>query len=335
MMRFKQSLPLLILVATAAIALAPFPKGWTQTVGPSADDYPASVIRVIVPFAPGGATDIIARILAQQLSTAWHASIRVENHPGASGEIGTAIVAHAPADGYTALVVGSGFVVNPVLYDSLPYDAVKDFSPVTVVAASPNILVVNPSLPAASVSDLVALARTPGSNLTFASPGIGTLPHLSGERFALSVGIHLTHVPFNGAGPAITATIAGHTPLAFVPVPEAIPYILDGTLRALAVTSKGRLSTLPDVPTMGEVGVLDQEAETFQAILFPAKTSELIIRRWYREVQQIVRLPEIAKRLASIGFRPVVNSPEAFSNQITTEIERWRRVVAAAHIKVE
>ena len=302
---------------------------------PSGQAYPSRPVRIVVPFAPGGATDIIARIVAQKLSERFGQAFHVDNQPGAAGKIGTGMVAKTVADGYTILIVGSGFVVNPALHNDLPYDPIKDFAPVTVVAASPNVLVVNPSVPAANVKELVALIKANPAKYSFASPGTGTLPHLSGELFKLSQQLDLVHVPFNGAGPATISTIGGHTPIAFLPIPNATPAVQQGTLRALAVTSAKRSTALPSVPTVSEVGLLGQEAETFQAMLLPAGTPRAIVDILYHAVVQLVALPDVKAQFKTLGFDPIANAPSAFAEEIKIDIAKWRRVIREANIKAE
>jgi tripartite-type tricarboxylate transporter receptor subunit TctC len=300
-----------------------------------AQPYPAKPVRVIVPFAPGGPTDVIARIVAQKLSENLGQQFVVENRAGAGGNIGMAAVAKAAPDGYTVLVSSSSIVVNPSLYANIPFDAVRDFAPVTYAAASPNVLVVHPSVDAKSVRELIALIKANPGKFSFATPGIGTTPDLSGHLFKLALGLDLVAVPFNGAGPAITSTIGNQTPIAFTALPPTTPHVKSGALRALAVTSKTRSSALPDVPTLAEAGVAGQEADTLQGVLVPAGTPKEIIDTLHREIVRIVALPEVKERLAGLGFDPVANRPEEFAAQIRAEIAKWGKVVKDANIKVE
>lgn len=300
-----------------------------------AHGYPERPVRIIVPFAPGGATDAIARIVAQRLSDRSGQRFYVENLPGAGGRTGTNLVARAAADGHTILVVGSGFVVNPALNANLPYDPVKDFAPVTVVASSPNIFVVHPSVPAATLGQFVAVVKAAPGKFSFASPGAGTLPHLVGELFRLSFGLDIAHVPFNGAGPAIVSTLAGHTPMAVVPVPEAARHVRGGRLRGLAVTADHPSYAVPDVPTVAAAGAPGLEAETIQAVLLPAGTPKSIIDQLHRELVEILREPETIERLVSVGFFPVANTPEEFRSLTATEIAKWTKTAREANIKVD
>ncbi len=300
-----------------------------------AQSYPTHPVRMIVPFAPGGPTDLIARILAQKLSESLGQQFVVENHAGAGGNIGMGLAAKASADGYHILVASSSFVVNPSLYAKNSYDPIKDFAPVTLAAASPNVLVVHPSVPAKNLQELVALVKANPGKYSYAQPGTGTTPHLSGELFRFTFKLDIVSVPFGGAAPAIMSTIGGHTPIAVTAVPPAMPHIKSGALRALAVTSAKRTAGLPDVPTMAEVGAPGQEAETMQGVLVPAGTPREIIDRLQREIVKIVALPDVKERLATLGFDPIANKPEEFGAYIKSEIARWAKVINEANIKVE
>ena len=301
----------------------------------SAQPYPSHQVRIIVPFAAGGPTDVVARILAQKLSDDTGRAFIVENHPGAGGNIGMGMVAMAPADGYTILVASSSFVVNPSLYRKLSYDPVKDFIPITNIGVSPNVLMVNPSLSAKTVGELEKLIRANPDKYNFASPGIGTTPHLSGELFRLSLGVDLVHVPFNGAGPAINSVIGGHTPIGFTALTTAVQQANAGTLRALAVTGAKRSPALPEVPTMAEAGLPDQEAYTWQGVLVPARTPKEIVDFLYRALHKVVAQPEVKERFAALGFEPVVNSPDEFAAQVKADIAKWGKVIHDAGIKPE
>ena len=316
-------------LARLAIALA-------MTIGAgaaSAQTYPDRPVKVIVPFAPAGPTDVIARIVADKLSGSLGQNFYVENRPGAGGNTGTAAVAQSPADGYTLLVASTGLVVNPSLFAKVPYDPVKDFAPISLVAVSPNVLTVHPSVEAQNVKDLVALIKANPGKYSYASPGVGSTPHLSGEMFRISQGVDLVVVQFGGAGPALQNAVGGHTPIAVTALPPATPQIKDGKLRALMVTSGKRISALPDVPTAAEAGLAGQEAYTLTGLLAPAATPKAIVDLIHREVVRIVALPDVQKRLDDLGFQVVANSPDEFAAQIKTEMVKWAKVIRDANIK--
>jgi tripartite-type tricarboxylate transporter receptor subunit TctC len=303
--------------------------------GAAAQTYPDRSVRVIVGFSAGGPTDVIARIVSQKLSEALGQQFFVENIAGAGGNMASALVAKAPNDGYTLLVISTGFLVNPSLYASVPYDAVKDFAPITLVAASPNVLSVNPSVPANSVQELIARIRANPGKYSYAGPGIGSTPHLSAELFRIRFGLDLVHVPFVGAAPAVGAAIAGHVPIVFSALPPAIGSIKDGRLRALAVTAAKRVAALPDVPTMAEAGVPDQEADTLTGMVAPAGTPTAIIAKLNAEIKKAVEQKEVLDKLTVLGFVPVLNTPDEFSDRIKQEMEKWGKVVHNAHIRIE
>jgi tripartite-type tricarboxylate transporter receptor subunit TctC len=301
----------------------------------AAESYPARPVRMIVPFAAAGPTDVIARILAQKLSDNLGQQFVVENVAGGGGNTGTALAAKAAADGYTILVVSTGFIINPSLYAKVPYDPFRDFAPVTLVAASPNVLSVNPDVPAQSVKDLVALIKANPGKYSFAQPGTGSTPHLSGELFKLTFGLDLVMVPFPGAGPAITATIGGHTPIAFTALPPALASIQEGKLRGLAVLTDKRVTALPDVPTMAEAGVVDQEADTLTGIAVPAGTPPEVVDMLYREIAKIVALPDVQQKMAVLGFATIANSPAEFAVRLRSEFAKWGKVIRDAGLKSE
>ncbi|HZP76507.1 MAG TPA: tripartite tricarboxylate transporter substrate binding protein [Pseudolabrys sp.] len=300
-----------------------------------AQKYPDHPVRVLVGFSAGGPTDVIARLVAQQLSASLGQQFYVDDHPGAGGNIASAEAAKATPDGYTLIVVSTGFMVNMSLYANVPYDAVKDFAPITMVAYSPNVLVVNPSVPAKNVSELIALIKSSPGKYTFAGPGIGSTPHLSGELFKQKFDLDLTHVPFAGAAPAIAATIGGHTPIAFTALPPALANIKDGKLRALAVLALKRSGQISDVPTMREAGYPDQEADTLTGMLAPKGTPQAIVDLLQQEVATAVAKPEVQAQLLKLGFVPVADKPEEFGARIKAEIVKWGKVVHDAHLRIE
>jgi tripartite-type tricarboxylate transporter receptor subunit TctC len=301
----------------------------------AAQTYPSRPVKMIVPFAAGGPTDVIARIVAQKLSETWGQQIYTENVPGGGGNTGAAMAARAAADGYTILVVSTGFIVNPSMYAKVPYDPIKDFSPVTLVASSPNVLSVYPEVPAKSVRELIDVVKANPGKYSFAQPGTGSTPHLAGELFKLKFGLDLVMVPFNGAALAINSTLGGHTPIVFTALPPAMANIKDGKLRGLAVLSLKRAAVLPEVPTMAEAGVPDQESDTLTGVVVPAGTPREIIDRWNSEIVRVVALPDVKQRLQDLGFEPVADTPAHFGERIKTEIAKWAKVVHDANIKAE
>jgi len=290
----------------------------------SAQTYPSRPVRVIVPFAPGGPTDIFARLVAQKLSERFGKQFYVENIGGAGGNVGMGQGAKAAPDGYTILVVATTIVVNPTLYDRVPFDPYKDFDPVTLAVTSPEVLSVNPSLPVQSVKDLVAFIKAHPGKYTFASPGTGTPGHLVGELFRLSLGLDLVHIPFNSAGLAIGSTVAA-----------VVPQLKEGKLRALAVASKTRLQALPDVPTMAEAGYPDIEGEAWFAVIVPARTPKEIIALLHGEIVKIIALPDMKERMATLGFDPIGSAPEECAAQFRTEAAKWGKVIREAGIKAQ
>jgi tripartite-type tricarboxylate transporter receptor subunit TctC len=317
----------------AAIATISIAQAQNQSSGVAG--YPDRPVRIIVPFAPAGPTDIFARVIAQKLTERLGKQFYVENQPGAGGNIGMGNAARAAPDGYSFAIVSSSFMVNPGLYPKVPYDADKDFIPVTLAAYAPNVMVVNPSVPVASVKELAAYITANPGKFNFAHAGIGTTPHLTGEMFKLAQKLDLVSVPFNGSGPAIQSTIGGHTPIAFVVLSPAVPPVKQDQLRALAVLSKARSPALPDVPTMSEAGFPGIEADTWQCVIVPAGTPRPIVDLIQSEFAVIVALPDVKEKLEALGFVPVANKPEEFAAQVKAELARWKKVVAAGNIKAE
>ena len=272
-------------------------------VASSAENYPTRPVRVVVGFPAGGPTDAIARIVAQKLTDNLGQQFFVENIGGAGGNTAAGQVARVTPDGYTIMAISTGFVVNPSLYAKVPYDPIKDFAPVTLVAASPNIVVVNPQVPAKTLPELVQLIRDNPGKYSFAGPGVGSTPHLGGELFRLAFKLDLVHVPFTGAGPAVQATVGGHTPIAFTALPSSLSAVQGGQLRALGVASAERAAGLPDVPTYAEQGVKDQDADTLTGIVAPAGTPKEIVDLLYREIAKIVAQPDVKERLTRARFQ--------------------------------
>ena len=311
------------------LLLAPAPQAWGQS-------YPTHPVRVVVSAAAGGPSDVIGRLVAQKLGERLGQQFYVENIPTGAGNVAVGMVAKAAPDGYTLLSPTSAVVINPSLYASLPYDTLRDFAPVTLVAASPHVLTINPSVPARNVQQLIALVKANPGKFSYASPGTGTTGQLAGELFKLSLGLDLTHVPFNGAAPAVLSTIGGHTPIMFTALPSAAANIKDGRLRALAVTSAKRYSEFPDVPTLAELGFPDQISEFIACILAPAGTPKPVVDILQQEIARMIVLPDVKERLAAIGFTPVANTPEEFAAELRSEVARWGKVIADAKIpKIE
>jgi tripartite-type tricarboxylate transporter receptor subunit TctC len=297
--------------------------------------YPEHSVRMVVGFTAGGPTDVIARIIAERLSTSTGQQFYVDNRPGAGSNIANAEVAKAAPDGYTIVVVSTGFMVNMSLYAHVPYDAVKDFAPITMVAYSPNVVLVNPSVPANNVRELIELIKANPNKYTFAGPGIGSTPHLSGELFKQKFGLDMVHVPFPGAAQAISSAIAGHTPIAFTALPPALANIQEGKLRALALLAAKRSREIPNVPTMQEAGYPDQEADTLTGVLAPAGTPSEIVDLLHREIAKAVADPGVRDRLFKLGFEPVANKPEEFGARIKSEIAKWGKVIHDANLRIQ
>ena len=297
--------------------------------------YPIRPVRVIVPFAAGGPSDIFARLIGQKLSDRLGKQFFVENQAGAGGNIGMGAAARATPDGYTIAVVSSSFLVNPGLYDKIPYDPEKDFVPITIAAYAPNILAVSPSLPVATVKELVALVRANPGKYNFGHSGVGTTPHLSGEMFRHAQGLDLVSVPFNGSGPALQSALGGHTPISFVVLSPAVPLVKEGKMRALAVLSTTRSPALPDVPTIVEAGYPGIEADTQQCVLAPAGTPRAIVDLIYGEIVAALAAPDMQERLATLGFVPVANTPAEFAKMVGPEVARWKQVIREANIKAD
>jgi tripartite-type tricarboxylate transporter receptor subunit TctC len=314
-----------VLATCAALLLAP--AALAQGSG-----YPDHPVKIIVPFAAGGPTDVVARLIAQKLSEKTGQQFYIEDIAGAGGNLGMAQAARAPADGYTILFVSSSYTVNPSLYSKPPYDPDRDFTPVTKAAGSPNGLFVNPSIPAKSVKELVDLLKANPGKYTFASPGIGTTPHLSSELFKLTFGLDFALAPFPGGGPSIQSVVAGHTPMCFQAIPPATALVKDGKLRALAVTASARSPALPDVPTLDELGIKNQEAETMQGVLVPAGTPAPIVDWLQSEIARIVGLPDIKDKMLTLGLEPSGMSSAAFTAYIKADLAKWRKVIIDAKI---
>ena len=299
----------------------------------NAQDYPNHPVRVIVPYAPGGVTDTFARILSQQLSERFGRQFYVENIAGGSGNIGTGQAARATPDGYTLLVAFSSFVVNPSLFDRLPFDPIKDFEPITLAVSSTTVLVIHPAVPAQSVRELVALIKENPGKYSFASAGTGTQSHLAGEQFRLLLGLDLVHVPFNGGAPAAASVIAGHTPIGFTSPTAAMQQVKDGKVCALAITGKTRSQTMPEVEPMTEAGYPDIKGDSWVGLLAPAGTPKELVSRLHREIVAILAVADVRERLLTLGDDPVANTPDEFAQRIKDEIGMWGDIIRQANIK--
>lgn len=300
-----------------------------------AQAYPARPVRMIVPFAPGGQNDAIGRLIAQKLSEHLGKQFVVENVGGGGGSVGSGRAAQAARDGYTILVMDTGLVINPLIYAKVPYDPFKDFDPVSLAFTTTQVLTVTPSLPVNSVRELVALVRANPGKYSYASAGIGTPAHMTAELFRGSLALDVVHVPFSGAGPAITSTIAGHTPIAFSSPASSIAQAKDGKLRALAVATGKRLSALPDVPTMAEAGFPEIEGNFWVGIFVPAGTPAEILALLHREVGNAAALADVRQRLDALGFIPAATSLEEAAAILRRDSAKWAKVIQTAGIKAE
>jgi len=312
--------------ATAASLAAP--SAWAQA-------YPARPVRMIVTFAPGGPTDVAARLIAQKLSESLGRQFYVENVAGASGNIGTAQAAKAQPDGYTLLVTVNNLVINPPLFGNVSYDPYKDFDPVAMAVGFSSAFAVHPSVPAKSVNELIDHIKQNPGKLSFASPGLGTPSHLLGEQFKVTLGLDLVHVPYSGSGPAITATVAGHTPICFAAMSAAAPQAKEGKLRVLAVMSKNASPSLPDAPTIAAAGHPGLDGDGWVGALVPAGTPKDIIALLNREIARIIALPDVTERFATLGLDPVGGTPDAFGRDMRAEGEKWAKVIRAADLKAQ
>jgi tripartite-type tricarboxylate transporter receptor subunit TctC len=298
--------------------------------------YPSKPIRLVVPFPAGGTTDILARAAAQRLTEAFGQQVIVDNRPGAGGNIGSELVAKAPNDGYTLLMGTVGtHAINASLYAKMPYDHVKDFVPVVLVAGVPNVLVVHPSVPANTVQELIAYGKANPGKLNFASSGSGTSIHLAGELFKVSTGLQMQHVPYKGSAPALTDLMGGQVQLMFDNLPSALPHIKAGKLRALAVTSAARAPALPDVPTVAESGLPGFEATSWFGILAPAGTPPEVVAKLNGELARWIATPEAKEKMLAQGANAAGGTPEDFANHIAAETAKWAKVVKASGAKVD
>ncbi|MBI4189850.1 MAG: tripartite tricarboxylate transporter substrate binding protein [Betaproteobacteria bacterium] len=299
----------------------------------AAAQYPSKPIRLIVPFSPGGGTDLLARLIGQRLSEALAQPVVIDNRAGAGGNLGIELTARAPGDGYTLVLVAGSFAIIPSLYHKLDYDPVRDFAPVGLVATIPYVIVSTPKLPAQTLKEFIALARAKPGQLNYGSGGSGTSGHLAAELFKISADINLLHVPYKGSVPAMTDVISGQLQLLFIGISASAPHIKTGRLRGLAIVAPQRSAVLPDVPTVGEAGLPGFDVTTWYGMLAPAATPAGIVQRLNRELTRIIQSPDTRERLAVLGADPATNSPAEFSSFIKQEIAKWHKAVQAAGLQ--
>jgi tripartite-type tricarboxylate transporter receptor subunit TctC len=315
------------LIATLALLSA--------SIASFSETYPKGPVHVILPFPAGGGVDAAGRILAQKLTESLGKPFLIENRGGANGNIGTEAAAKAPNDGATLLFTGAGFVTNPSLYKSVPYDPVKDFDPIGLMALGPNILVVHPSLPVHSVQELIALAKAQPGKIGFAGSGSGSTPHLAGELFNVMAGVQMVHIPYRGSGPAMLGLLAGDAPVMFLPAINAGPHVAGGRLRALAVTSRERLAAMPELPTVSEAGLAGYESSQWYGLLAPAGTPHEVLDLLNARVANIMRSSDMKARMTSDGLVPIGGSREQFAAHIKSEIAKWAKVINASGARVD
>ncbi|HXF68126.1 MAG TPA: tripartite tricarboxylate transporter substrate binding protein [Burkholderiales bacterium] len=320
---------LLLPAAIACWLSAPVPAA--RTAGP--DTYPQRPVRMVIAFAPGGGTDIIGRIVAQRLSEAWGQTVVVDNRPGAGSTIGTEIVARAAPDGHTLQTVSMSHALNVSLYRKLPYDPVRDFAPVAQLATAPNVLVVHPSVPARSVKELIALAKSRPGQLNFSSSGSGGVSHLSAELLRSAAGIDIVHVPYKGAGPAMTALLAGEVQIMMATMPVASAQIKANRVRALAISSAKRSPLAPELPTIAEAGFPGFQTDTWYGVLAPSRTPPALVHRINRDIARVLEAPEVKAMFEQQGAQTAAGTPESFGAFIRAEIEKWAKVIRAARIE--
>ena len=308
-----------------------------MAAGPAtaADVYPSKTIRLVVPFAPGGGSDIVARLLSPKMTEALGQTVVVDNRAGASANLGAAVVAKAAPDGYTLLLANANYTINPSLFKSLPFDPVREFAPVALLANVTNVLAIHPSIPAKSVKELISFAKAHPGQLNFASPGNGTSSHLAGELFRQVAKIEVVHIPYKGATPAITDLIAGQVSFTMASVLSVLPYAKQGRLRMLAVTTAKRSGALPDIPTISEAGLPGFEVSNWYGILATGGTPRPAVDRLNSELARIARVPDLAEKLAAQGADPETGTPEEFERFIQAELKKWSAVVRSAGINPE
>ena len=326
---------LIFMAAVAAVLYAATSALAQITSAGSGATYPAKPIRVIAGFPPASGADITARVIGARLNDALGQQVVVDNRPGAGSNIAAELAAKSPPDGYTLFIGTVANAINATLYPKLPFDFARDFAPVALTTAAPNILVVHPSVPARSVKELVALAKSRPGQLNFASAGTGTAPHLSGELFKAMTGVSMVHIPYKGSPPAVTDLMAGEVALMFSPSSSVLPHVKTGRLRALAVTTASRLPSLPDLPTVAESGLKGYETITWFGVVAPAKTPPAIIMRLNAEITKVLALPDVRNQFAIQGIEVIGGTPEQFALYIRDEIAKWAKVIRLSGVKAE
>ena len=321
----KQKLAWIVVIAWA---------GW-HAPAPAQQPYPVKPIRIISPFAPGGGNDVLCRAVAQKLTESLKQQVIVESRPGANGIIGTEAAARAAPDGYTIVLVPSGHAVNPSLHKKLPFDSIRDFTPISLAGWSPLVLAVHPSLPAKNVRELVVLAKARPGQLTYVSAGVGSSGHLAGALFETMTGTKMVHIPYKGMSPAVTDLIGGQVTMTFGTSLGVVPQVRNGRLRALAITSAQRSAGLPDIPTVAESGVPGYEASLWYGFLGPARMPAEIVNRLSSEIAAALAQPDVRERLASQGVDARSNTPEEFARMLASDMERWAKVVRRAGVQAE
>ena len=311
------------------------PAAAPESRDPAASGYPNRPLRWVVPYAPGGGADTVARVVGQKLAESWAQQVVIDNRPGAAGIVGADVVAKAKPDGYTILMAATPHAVNVSMHNQLPFDLTRDFAAVTLVASFPNILVMHPSVPVTSIKELVALAKSRPGQLNFASNGNGTSPHLAMELFKTMAGVSMMHVPYKASSQAITDLLGGQVSLMFPNLPSALPHVKTRKLKALAVTGIRRSPAAPDIPTMAEDGVPGYAADTWNGVLLPAATPRGIVLRLNSELVKVLNMPDLKQRLLTLGAETLGSTPEEFSAYVTTEITKWALVIKKAGIRAD
>ncbi|MGQ0751331.1 MAG: Bug family tripartite tricarboxylate transporter substrate binding protein [Betaproteobacteria bacterium] len=300
-----------------------------------AQEYPGKPVRWIIPYPPGGTSDFLARLIGQKLTESWKQNVLIDNRSGANGNIGTEAAARAPADGYTMLLVASTFTINPAIYPNLPFDSEKDFAPVTVLLWQPYLLSVHPSLPVASVKQLITLARARPGAIDYGSGGIGNAVHIAAERFAALAGVKLNHVPYRGVGPSIQALLAGEVQLMMASAVAVQPYVKSGRMRVLAVTGLKRVPGLPDIPTVAETGLRGFEEGNWQAVLVPSRTPRAVVNKLNQDLVRVVKTPDVSEQIQRVGADVIANTPDEAAAIVKTDLKKYAEVIRTLNIRLD